>query len=103
MKKEPTMYSTKNSFFLLLLLLMLCSCGEDKGTSACIEAYNEAIEKVSAAENSEGLLEISYQLHLQLHDMQTQDDAKVEALQQEFEMLVKKKEIEFYTNKYKKK
>ena len=99
------MYKIGVTLFLLFSVVLFSACGNRK-TSACVTAYDNATSKVLMAESSEALLEIAYDLHLELMEIEGIADAdearRVVEARQEFETAVKKKEMEFYSHKHKK-
>ena len=101
MKKGKMMYKIRFVLSLLLVLPLFWACGDAKEASVVVNAYENAVEKVHKAANSEELLEISYALHLQLMDMTVTE--RTENARLKFETAVRDKEIEFYTQKHKKK
>ncbi len=100
-----TMYRIGISLSLIIVAMLLTACA-GREVSACAEAYETATGKVLQATGSEELLEISYALHIELAKI-GDDDAdearRVVKARQEFETAVRNREIEFYSNKHKKK
>ena len=99
-----TMYRIGKPLFILLSAALLSACGGE--VSACAEAYEVAIGKVLQAADSEELLEISYALHLELMkvaDDDADDARRVVKARRKFETALRDREVEFYSNKHKKK
>ena len=92
------MHHVRKTLFLLLTLLLLSACGDNKETMARVAAYNAAPAEINKARNSEDLLEISYRLHLELEALGCADEPHSSAeARREYEKAVKNKTVEFYT------
>ena len=92
------MYKIRITPFLLVLMFFGLSCAGEKEKSPVVAAYDAATEKVLEAESSEQLLEISYDLYLELQAMGKSTDAPDAVLSRsKFQKTVKEKEVEFYS------
>ncbi len=101
------MYIIRFVPFVLSVMLLCAACGVDKEEEACIAAYGNAAASVQEAKSSEELLEISYNLHLELLELNGGGDTKehrsVVKARAEYEELLKSKEMELYAARHSKK
>ena len=100
-------YMIRYILFVAFAVLFMQSCADAREASSIADVYDAATERVLSAVSSEELVEISYALHLELADYDS--DGKpgcsraVSAARERFKKAVWEKEVGFYaTSKTKK-
>lgn len=94
-------YKIKPILSVVSAVLFLQACGDAREASSIADLYDAATEKVLSATSSEELVEISYALHLELadydSDSKTGGSHTVSAARERFKNAVREKELGFYS------